>query len=313
MNKLTKEKETIVNEIHKPARRNFLRRRTILRGIDDLWQSDLIELTNYSRFNRGYKYILIVIDCFSKYIWTHPLKNKSGNEVTNAFEIILKSHPHRIPKNLQTDNGKEYYNKTFNSLMKKYNINHYSTFSTMKASMAERVIRTIKEKLFKLFNLYGNYKWAHLIDSLTESYNNTKHRTIGMKPIEVNNKTVEEKLLNTVYSNLKVADRGKFKIGDIVRISKFKHMFNKGYTPNWTTEQFKIIKVQITNPVTYLLEDMQGNRIQGAFYQEELSKTALPGVYLVEKVLKKKGNQLFVSWLGFNKAHNSWIPKTNIV
>ncbi|KAJ8915420.1 hypothetical protein NQ315_003180 [Exocentrus adspersus] len=102
-------------------------------------------------------------------------------------------------------------------------------------------------------------------------------------------------------------------MGDIVRISKNKHIFAKGYTPNWTTELFKITAVKITNPTTYLLEDMRGQPIQGAFYAEELQKTTKSDVYLVEKVLKRKGQKVYVKWLDLDKSHNSWIDKNNVL
>lgn len=302
---ITKAREQVVKELHKPARSKFRRRRFIIRGLDDTFASDLAQLDNYARENRGNKYILVVIDCFSKYLWTRAIKNKTASEVTKAMESIFKQSK-RIPKNLMTDNGKEYYNSDFKALMKKYNINHYSSFSILKASIAERVIRTIKEKLFRLFTLNGNHKWIDLLDTVTETYNNTKHRTIRMKPKDIN-KNNERALLDTVYSHLKVVDKQKFKVGDIVRISKSKHVFEKGYVPNWTAELFKVTKVNITNPTTYLLEDLQGKPIRGSFYTEELQKTKQPDVFLIEQILRKKGKKMYVKWLGFDKSHNSWI------
>jgi hypothetical protein len=190
--------------------------------------------------------------------------------------------------------------------MKKHNIHHYSTFSVLKASIAERVIRTIKEKLYKLFTLNGNHKWIDLLEQVTDKYNNTKHRTIGLKPKDVT-KNNEQQLLKSVYSHIKIAGKQKFKVGDIVRISKAKHLFEKGYMPNWTTELFKIIKVNITNPATYLLEDMRGQPITGGFYEAELQKTAQSDVFLIERILRKKGKKMYVKWLGLDKTHNSWI------
>jgi hypothetical protein len=302
---ITKAREQVVRELHKPARLKFKRRRFIHRGLDDTFASDLAQLDQYTRENRGFKYILVVIDCFSKFLWTKPLKSKTGQEITKAMALIFKQSK-RIPKNLVTDNGKEYYNSGFQNLMKQHGINHYSTFSILKASIAERVIRTIKEKLFRLFTLNGNHKWIDLLDQVTHNYNNSKHRTIGMKPKDVN-KSNEQSILKSVYSHLKIVASQKFKVGDVVRISKAKHIFQKGYTPNWTTELFKISKVKITNPTTYLLEDMQGHPIKGGFYEVELQKTKQPDVFLIESVLRRKGNKMYVKWLGFDNSHNSWI------
>src|SRR5436190_9977499 len=127
----------------------------------------------------------------------------------------------------------------------------------MKASVVEQFNRTLKNNMWKMFTLNGNYKWIDMLSQLVAEYNARKRRTIGMKPIDVT-PTIADKLLNTVYDNVKIAAPARFKVGESVRVSKFKTIFEKGYTPNWTTEIFKITKVQKTNPVTYILEDSRG-------------------------------------------------------
>lgn len=303
-------KQSLINELHKSVRRNFKRRRVIMKGIDDLWQADLVEMIPYANVNSGYRYLLVVIDTFSKYAWVKPCKTKNAQDITNAFKSILNIG--RIPKNLQTDNGNEFYNKNFKILTDKFNINHYSTFSVMKASIVERLNRTLKHKMWKLFSLQGNYKWEKILPKIVEEYNNTKHSKIKMAPIQVN-KTNEGILLNTIYNNIKIAGIGKLNVGDLVRISKHKGQFEKGYTPNWSTEVFQISKKQITNPVTYILKDLQNQPIAGGFYEYELQKTKVSDVYLVEKVLKRKGNRAFVKWLGISSDQNSWIEMKDFV
>lgn len=304
------EKIQLIKELHRPTRKNYPRRRTIIKGLDDLWQADLAQLDQYARHNKGFKFILVVIDCFSKFVWCRPLKSKSAEDVTTAFTDILSEA--RKPRNLQTDQGKEFYNSRFQKLMRTFKINHYNTFSITKASMAERVIRTLKEWLYKYFSLNGKFKWVDYLPTLVAEYNNRKHRVIKMKPNQVN-KTNERDLFENVYSHLKIFKGRKFKVGDIVRISKAKHVFSKGYLPGWSTELFKIIKVQNTNPPTYLLEDLNGRPIKGGFYREELQKTANPNIYLVEKVLRRKRGKLLVRWLGLDKSHDSWIDESNVL
>lgn len=306
-----KAKEQVVNELHKPARKNFRRRRIIIKGLDDLWQADLAEMGNYVKDNLNFRYILVVIDCFSKFVWAKPLKNKTGPEVTTAMATIFKESK-RTCQSLNTDQGTEFYNVYFQNLIKKYQINHYSTYTVKKAAIVERVIRTLKERLYKYFSLNGSYRWIDVLPDIVKEYNSRHHRTIGMKPKDVN-KSNEKQILNSTYSHIKLATPHRYKVGDIVRISKNKHVFSKGYTPNWTTELFKIVEVRITNPRTYLLEDMQGQPIKGCFYEEELQKTKTPDVYLVEKVLRKKENKVYVKWLGFNNSHNSWIDVEDIL
>lgn len=303
-------KEEVVNELHKPARRMFKRRRVIVKGIHDLFQSDLVEMQPYSKFNKGYRYILVVINVFSKYVWALPIKTKTSKHVSEAMKkILLNETP---PKNMQTDRGGEFYGVAFQKLMKEFKINHYSSFSNMKASVVERVNRTLKSRLFKKFSLQGHYKWLTILPETVIEYNNTVHSVIGMKPIDVNEKNEKEILLN-VYSPIKIAHKSKLKVGDSVRISKYRELFFKGYTPNWSNEVFNIKKVNRTNPVTYMLQDQKLEEIQGAFYKEELQKAKHSDVYLIEKVLRRSGNKVYVKWLGLDKLHNSWILKSELV
>lgn len=303
-------KRAIIDELHKQARKNFKRRRVITKGIDDLWQADLVEMGAYASKNKGFRFLLTVIDTFSKYAWTRAIKSKNATSVSHAMREIFKQG--RKPRNLQTDDGKEFFNKEFQHLMKINHVNHYSTFSIMKASIVERFNRTLKGMMWKEFSLHGNYCWIDKYKKLTDEYNSRKHRIIKMAPRSVN-KLNEKTLLQTVYNHLKVMHKPKFRIGQNVRISKHKHIFEKGYTPNWTTEIFKIKSIQITNPVTYILEDYEGNPIKGGFYEYELLKTKYPHIYLVEKVLKTNGAKAYVKWLGFSKEHNSWINKKDIL
>lgn len=306
-------KEQVVEELHKATRKNFRRRRVIVKHSNDLIQADLVEMQPYARINKGYRYILVVINVFNKFVWAQPVKRKTSKDVTMAMKKILLTMVD-VPKNLQTDLGKEFYNKEFKLLMQSFDINHYSTFSNLKASIVERVNRTLKNLMWKQFSIQGSYKWLTLLPKIVEKYNNTKHSTIGMKPKDVN-KENSKQLLKSVYSHLKTIDpkANKFKIGDFVRVSKLRGVFTKGYTPNWSNEIFKIIQVKRTNPTTYILQDEKNHIIQGAFYTEELLKTNFPDVYLVEKVLKTKGDKVYIKWLGFDNTHNSWIKKSDIL
>lgn len=305
-------KQNIVNELHKRARRNFTRRRVVLKSIDDLWQADLVEMHAFSDENNGYNYILTIIDGFSKYAWAVPLKNKRGLTVTESMINIFRNS-NRIPKNLQTDMGNEFYNKSFTTLMTKHEINHYSSYSILKASIVERFNRTLKEKMWKMFSYQSSYKWIDKIEGLVKDYNNSIHRTIKMAPIDVNNKRIEKKLLDTVYKFKTIFKRNKFKIGDHVRITRYKKHFEKGYETNWSPEIFKIIKISNKFPVTYLIQDYQKHPILGRFYEQELQKVSDPNAYLIESVIRKKGDKIFVKWLGFDNSHNSWINKKDAI
>lgn len=308
---VTDAKRRVVEEIHRQTRINFPRRKVVLKGLNDLIQADLVEMIPYAKINKNHKYILIVINCFSKFVWAQPLKNKTAAEVTTCMEKILKQMT-TTPKNLQTDLGKEFYNESFKKLMKKYSVNHYSAYSEKKASIVERVNRTLKGIMWKEFNLQGNYKWLKLLPEVVSTYNHKKHRTIGMRPSDVSEKD-EKRLLNTVYNRIKIVNPvTKFKVGDHVRISKIRGVFDKMYMPNWSTEIFTIRKINLTNPTTYLLRDSTNQDIIGGFYQQQLQKVKYSDVYLVEKILKRNKDKVFVKWLGLGDNHNSWIHKNNI-
>ncbi|XP_057339434.1 uncharacterized protein LOC130676941 [Microplitis mediator] len=307
-------KKVIAQELHKPARKNYTRRHVDIRGLDETWQADLVEMIPYSSVNSGFKYLLTVIDIFSKYAWAVPIKSKKAGDVRNAMKSVLQQGRH--PKNLHVDQGKEFYNKEFKDLMKSHKIHLYSTFSNLKASICERFNRTLKNKMWQGFTAQGSYRWIDMLRNLVDTYNNTKHRTIKMKPIDVTVEN-EKELFKKIYKPLQINQplnkkKSKFKVGDKVRINKYKHVFEKGYTPNWTTEIFTIKSVQNTNPTTYKLIDYQNQSIEGGFYNEELSKVKYPDVYLVEKIVKRRGGKYFVKWLGFDSSHNSWVDESDL-
>ena len=304
-------KRGVVDELHKPARRNFPRRKVEIRGLFDLWQADLVEMIPYASVNRGFKYLLTVIDTCSKYAWAEPVKTKKGVDVTAAMVKVLKSAK-KAPKNLQVDQGGEFFNSHFEKLMTSHGINLYNSYSTKKASIVERFNRTLKTRMWKRFSLQGTYEWINLLEPLLHEYNHGVHRSTGMKPAEVTQK--DEKRLVKRLARLDRPNTGKrkFKRGDYVRLSKHKALFEKGYTPNWTTEIFKVKWVHRTRPITYVLEDLKGNPVKGGFYAEELQKTNFKDIYLVEKVVRKNKDRALVKWLGFDSSHNSWINTKDI-
>lgn len=310
---MTSKKRDLIEEIHAPARRNYVRRFVELKGLNDLWQIDIVEMIPFARVNHNYKYILMCINTFSKFGWAIPLKTKSAIEVTQAVKsILLQTVP---PKLIQTDLGKEFYNSKFHALMNENKIKHYSTFTKLKASIVERWNRTIKTQIWKEFNMNGNHNWIDILDDIVEKYNHTKHSTTKMKPSDIN-KTNESLVLGRYRQRAgKISSAGKTDLNenDIVRISRNKMQFEKGYTPNWSVELFKVKKVNQTNPRTFLLEDMNGGEILGGFYREELKKTKLKNVYLIEKILKETKNRLYVKWLGFDSLQNSWINKKDVL
>ena len=309
-------RKIIVDELHRQARHNFKRLPVVTKGIDDLWQSDLIEmasgqLKNLDKINKGYKYLLTVIDTFSKFAWAVPLKSKTGKCVTEAFRTIINQSG-RSPRYLQTDNGKEFYNSVFQQFIKSQAIQHYSSYSDLKASIVERFNRTLKNLMYKQFTLQGNYKWINILPELLHKYNNSVHSTINMKPSEVTSSD-EQKLISTVYypRYQPTTRKAKYKVGDQVRISKYKHLFKRGFTRNWSTELFTVVQVKPGTLNTYIIKDHRGEILKGRFYEQELSKTKQPDTYLIEKIIRRKGNKLLVKWLGL--PEHSWIDADKVI
>ena len=304
--------------LHKARRKYFPRNKIIVQGIDDTWQADLIDVANIASHNQNFKFILTVIDVFSKYAWVVPLKNKTNETLINAFNSIFESSK-RIPKRLHTDEGKEFIGTACQKFLEKNGIQFYTLNSEMKASIVERFNRTLKEKMWRYFTRTNQYVFYKVLDDLVNSYNHSYHRSIKMRPIDVNKSNRD-----TVFFNLYGIDQEsvlknereiniRFKKGDQVRISKSKQLFEKGYTPNWTREIFTIDKVIIKDIPVYKIVDYSGEEIKGVFYDHELQKvTKSDGEYLVEKVLntrktKDGKTQYFVKWMGYPSSFNSWV------
>jgi len=219
------------------------------------------------------------------------------------------------PINLQTDEGSEFMSRTFATLMKKYSVNHYQVYSNVKASICERVNRTIKEKLYRRFSLQGNYVWHNIIQPVVDEYNATKHSKTKLAPKDVT-KDDERHLLETVYNYpTKIVKKCKFKVGDYVRLSKYRGPFVKGYLARWGTEQFRIVERNKQYPEKYKVEDKKGERILGSFYKEELQRIKHPNCFIVEKVLRrdKRKKKVLVKYLGLDASHNEWISPRDIL
>ena len=303
----------LADELHKPIKRKYARRRVISNGIDEIWAADLVEMQQFSKWNKGYKYLLMVIDVFSKYGWIVPLKNKKGETVAEAFESILEEG--RLPKMLWTDKGSEFYNRWVKDLFDKHNIKLYSTENEEKSSVVERWNRTMKEKMWKQFTAQNSTEWVDILPKLLTEYNNTKHRSIKMTPAEASEKKNEDAVYLNLYGDLRhKATKPKFSVGDKVRISKYKRkLFDKGYTPNWTEEIFVVDKVQYTNPITYKLKDLNGEEIKGSFYEQEMLK-ATQEIFRIDKVIRRdnKKKQALVKWKGYSDDFNSWVPFSDL-
>ena len=286
-------------------RKKFRKRKVVVTGIDKIWAADLVDMQAFSKDNNGVRYLLTVIDVFSKYGWMLPLKTKTGVEVASALKEIFKE---RKPGLLWTDKGLEFFNRHVKSL-----VELYTTENEEKSSVAERWNRTMKERMFKYFTANNTRRYIDIVDRLVENYNNTKHSSIKMTPVQASEKQNENKVYMTLYPD--EVDRGnikhKFKVGDKVRITKKKSIFEKGYTPRWTEEIFTVSELRYTDPPTYKITDMNGEEIKGSFYEPELQKTEQE-VFRIEKIIRRKGDKSLVKWFGYPTEFNSWVENKDL-
>ena len=215
-----------------------------------------------NKLNKGFRFLLDVIDIFSKYSWVVPLKDKKGISIVNAFQKILNDSARKLSK-IWVDKRSEFYNNSFKKWLKDNDIEMYSIHNEGKSVVAERFIRTLKTKIYKYMTSVSKNVYINKLDDIVNEYNNTYHRTIKMKPVDVKDNT---------YIDFKkeVNDKDpKFKVGDHVRISKYKNIFAKGYNPNWSEDVFVIKKVKNTVSWTYVIHDLNGEGIIGTFYEKD--------------------------------------------
>ena len=301
--------------LHRQRRKRFPRRKTLSKGIGDLYQVDLVDLSNISRYNDSYRYLLTCIDVFSKKAWAIPLLTKSGRHVTEAFEqILVDGGDCRL---LQSDKGTEFLNSSFQQMLQRRNIHFYTSENEdIKASVVERFNRTLKSKMYRYFTHNNTWRYVDVLQQLVDSYNATQHRSIGMAPNEVDasNEGLVRARLYPPKSSKKL--RWRYDVGDTVRIATTRHMpFAKGYaTGNWTRELFVIATRQPTVPVTYTLRDLMDEPIKGKFYEPELQKVSPQQLFVIDKILKtRRGTNgkinYYVSWIGYPPKFNSWVDE----
>ena len=299
----------LANELHKPIITNFKRKILYSSFKDNIWGVDLADMSLISKFDKGIKYLLCVIDLFSRYPWVIPLKNRKDDSVLKGFKKILIDS-NRKPNKIWVDHGSEFYNNKFKKISKGNDIQMYSAFNEGKFFVAERFIKTLKNKIYKHMTIIGKNVYFDVLDDIVKGYSNSIHSSIKMKTKDVKDDSF------TDLNEGKNKKDPEFKIGDHVRISKYKNVFAKGYNylnvfANWSDEVFIINKIQNTVPWTYLINVSNNKEIKGSFYEKELQKTDQKE-FRIEKVIKKSGNKLYVNYM-LIIYFNSWINKKDLL
>ena len=322
-------KKELTNELLHQKLNRFPRRSVYAKNVDEIWTADLMDLHRFARVNKGFKYILIVLDVFSRYAWARPLKTKTGTETAAAFRDIFRGGRH--PTKLWTDKGTEFWNRdvrfvlhgpTFHNqavrgTLTANNVELYSTQNEPKAMIAERFIRTLRGKIESNYILTHSTVWYDILPYLIQEYNTAIHRTIGMSPIDACKPENYSKVYKTQFKKkFKPTRKLMYTVGDKVRITVHKKVFEKGTAPNWSEEIFEISAIVPGRPLTYRLKDLTGEKIEGSFYTEQLLPTAQE-IYRVDRVLRRRKKrdgtrEAYVSWSGYASKFNQWIPEEDI-
>jgi len=324
--------------VHGEVRRKFKRNRVVVGGIDEQWDGDTMDMSSFAKANAGFRYILLLIDIFSKYIWVQPLKTKKGNEMVSALKVVFSQG--RKPEVLRTDKGSEFVNRWVNKYLNSENVHHFVTYNEPKAHFSERAIKTIKKRIFRFFTYNQTHRYVDILQDIVSSYNKTYHRSVKMAPGEVTKDTesqvwVEQylpmKRSPVVKKELKVEVKKehpvkskkkspfKYKIGDTVRLSYMRNMFDRAYDEHWSGEVFKVSKrfLRADIPI-YKLQDMENEDIKGSFYEAEMQRAfvAEDHVYKIEKIMKtrtrNRTKEHLVRWMYWPPKFDTWVKDSEL-
>ena len=271
---------------------------------------DLVDMKKFAEYNNGHKYILTIIDCFTKYGMAYLLKSKKPEELIDGLSKAFKLYG--IPLKVFSDNGTEFLAKSVKTFLKELNIRQWNSRNPGKAVLVERFNRTIKERLWAHMTDNNNFKYIDVLDDIIESYNNSEHSSTGYAPASVGKEEVIKILENNI-SDEEPVQPSTVKVGDYVRVGKTKLTFEKGYETNYSAMLYKISGVRKSrNHNIYSVRDL-ANRIEpGWFYEKELSKVIIDRheKHRVEKIVRqRKVNgrlQYLIRWAGYPSNYDSW-------
>ena len=269
-------------------------------------------MQQYSKIDKGYKYIFTNIVIFSTIAYAYPIKSKKIQDFKPCFQKIFKNNK---PRYIWSDKEPSFFSKEMQQFFKDNNVKIYHTNSHLKAAVVERFNRSLRELMLKEFVKNNNTVWYNILPKLIKIYNNIYHSTIKMKPIEINRNN-EKYIKENIYTYNKTTKIRKYKIGDLVRISlKRRDIFDKPSSNiKWSEELFKIHSINRSNVVTYKIRDLNDEIIRGIFYERELQKTKNTSQeYIIEKIIRKNKNKYLVKWRGYSDDFNTWIDKKDII
>ena len=324
------------NDVYTTTRKvtpKFLRPPLKVAGIDNIWEIDLADLSQFASDNDGYKYILMCLDVFSRYLWARPLKSKLGKEVSKALISILESTD-RKPLAIRSDGGHDCHNHDITQLVLEPNdIKQYITHNELQANYVERCNKTIKSRLWRNFRYRMKPVWIDILDKIVKSYNNSLHSSIGRTPASVNhdNETavaldqflIRQKkyprYMKTMADRIKNPKRFKLHVGNNVRIPETRTNARREYKEKWSGEVFIITeRFHRQGLNVYKLKDMKDKPVEGTFAEAELQRVNYDpnGVFFIDEVVGKKlidkVPYVEIKWYRWPKKFNSFIPEANL-
>lgn len=307
--------------LSKEPRHRFKTARVLVTSIDDQFDADLASVENLKKYNDGVRFLLLVIDIFSRYLWVKPLLDKTAKSVLKALKEVFSD---RKPHKLRTDAGSEFQNQYLKKFLKDNDVYYFTTHNSAKANYSERVGKTLKGMMYRMMRKNRSYRYIDQLQNLVDSYNASPHRSLGyLAPKEVNKQNEADVFAYMYLRKPKKAQKKiqfRYKKGDLVRISHLKHPFRRSYQQQYTSEVFKIDTRQIKNGIPmYSLKDLNDQKLSSAlFYSSELQKVEKDenSLWFIDKILKKRKHngklEYFVSWEGFPTSFNSWVSSDEV-
>ena len=307
--------------LHKQARINFKRNRILVQRKNEQFECDLVDMRMFSRSNNGFKYIVTIIDCFSKFLYAYPIKNKTPIEIIKVLKKVFQTDK---PMKIRTDRGLEFDNKKVLKFLDSEEVQYFtSNDSKIKCAIVERVNRTLKSKMFRYFTAKGTRRYIDVLQHLVDSYNKSFHRTIKMRPIDVSDSNRQE-VFENIYKVSRYRDlytkmkKKKHDVDDNVRVKyDLNKSMEKSYYPLWTDKVYKIEKI-FNKPIKPVYKvSSEGQTVKRLYYPEEIQKVGKDPVYRIEKIIQKRQRQgipeVLVKYIGYPDEFNQWIPKANII
>lgn len=276
----------------------------------------MADFQKLSRYNKGYRYLLVAVECLSRRAFAAPVKNKKAPAVQEAFEKIFAEMP-VLPWKLFTDRGTEFDSRIMRTYYESKDIIKRSAENPdTKAAMAERMIKTVKHRLYRYFTENQTLVWVNAVPLIVRAINNSVNRITGLRPVDFtfkNSRRIWRRLYSDAFEH---APRSTLKAGDNVRIAKPRTAFKKGYLPNYSGLTYRIRHVKRGKPNTFLLEGAKGRNIKRKYYREEVTPAARPPDLEIERVLRTKtvkGHKHYlVKWVGEPEESASWITEDDI-